>query len=49
MVEAVEVTTRVYRADVNGIRLYYRRAGTGVPVLLVHGFPEPAAFDFFGA
>ncbi len=28
------------RADVNGIRLYYRRAGEGPPVVLLHGFPE---------
>ena len=29
-----------HRAKVNGIRLYYSRAGTGEPVLLLHGFPE---------
>ena len=29
------------RAEVNGIRLYYRRAGKGgTPVVLLHGFPE---------
>ena len=31
---------RVHRAEVNGIRVSYRRAGEGPPVLLVHGFPE---------
>ena len=31
-----------HRAEVNGIRLHYVRAGTGggVPVVLLHGFPE---------
>ena len=28
------------RAEVNGIRLYYRIAGSGEPVVLLHGFPE---------
>jgi pimeloyl-ACP methyl ester carboxylesterase len=28
------------RAEVNGIRMYYRRAGFGDPVVLLHGFPE---------
>ncbi len=28
------------RADVNGIRMYYRKAGSGEPVVLLHGFPE---------
>ena len=28
------------RAEVNGIRMYYRRAGSGEPVVLLHGFPE---------
>ena len=28
------------RAEVNGIRLYYRMAGAGDPVVLLHGFPE---------
>ena len=30
----------VHRTEVNGIRLYYRRAGAGEPVVLLHGFPE---------
>ena len=34
-----DVTT-CHRVDVNGIRLYYRRVGTGEPVVLLHGFPE---------
>jgi pimeloyl-ACP methyl ester carboxylesterase len=28
------------RAEVNGIRMYYRMAGSGEPVVLLHGFPE---------
>ena len=28
------------RADVNGIRIYYRMAGSGEPVVLLHSFPE---------
>ncbi len=28
------------RAEVNGIRIYYRMAGSGEPVVLLHGFPE---------
>ena len=28
------------RAEVNGIRIYYRIAGSGEPVVLLHGFPE---------
>ena len=30
----------IHRVDVDGLRLFYRRAGAGEPVLLVHGFPE---------
>ncbi len=26
--------------EVNGIRIHYRRAGTGSPLVLLHGFPE---------
>ena len=40
VVETHDLAVRVHRADVNGVRLYYRRAGAGEPVLLVHGFPE---------
>ena len=29
-----------HRADVNGIRLYYLAAGSGDPLVLLHGFPE---------
>ena len=29
-----------HRAQVNGIRLFYRRLGQGEPVVLLHGFPE---------
>ena len=29
-----------HRAEVNGVRLYYRRAGSGEPVVLLHGFPQ---------
>ena len=28
------------RAEVNGIRMYYRMAGSGEPLVLLHGFPE---------
>ena len=28
------------RAEVNGIHMYYRMAGSGEPVVLLHGFPE---------
>ncbi len=28
------------RAEVNGVRIYYRMAGSGEPVVLLHGFPE---------
>ena len=36
----VQAAGQYGRADVNGIRLYYRRAGEGPPVVLLHGFPE---------
>ena len=28
------------RAEVNGVRIYYRMTGSGEPVVLLHGFPE---------
>ena len=28
------------RAEVNGVRIHYRTAGAGEPVVLLHGFPE---------
>ena len=28
------------RAEVNGVRIHYRMAGAGEPVVLLHGFPE---------
>ena len=31
---------RYQRADVNGVRIYYRRIGRGSPVVLLHGFPQ---------
>ena len=40
MVRPFDQVARMHRAEVNGIRLYYRRAGAGEPLLLVHGFPE---------
>ena len=40
MSPTVTLGGEVHRAEVNGIRLYFRRAGSGEPVLLLHGFPE---------
>ncbi len=40
MTEKLDAASRFHRAEVNGIRLFYRRAGEGPPVLLLHGFPE---------
>ena len=28
------------RDEVNGVRIHYRMAGVGEPVVLLHGFPE---------
>ena len=36
----VDSTVTIGRTEVNGIRMYYRMAGSGDPVLLLHGFPE---------
>ena len=30
----------IHRAEVNGLRVFYRCAGAGEPVVLIHGFPE---------
>ena len=40
MVEAEGGPALIHRAEVNGLRLFYRRAGAGDPVVLIHGFPE---------
>ena len=40
MTETVHTAPRCHRAEVNGIRLFYRRAGDGPPLVLLHGFPE---------
>jgi pimeloyl-ACP methyl ester carboxylesterase len=31
---------RYHRADVDGVRIHYRRMGSGDPIVLLHGFPE---------
>ena len=31
---------RYHRAEIDGVRIYYRRMGSGDPVVLLHGFPE---------
>ncbi len=38
--QPVTGTTTFGRAEVNGIRMHYRMAGSGEPVVLLHGFPE---------
>ncbi len=40
MTDTPDVPTSVHRIDVDGLRLFYRRAGSGTPVVLLHGFPE---------
>ena len=40
MLEASRNTMRMHRTEVNGIRLFYRCAGEGPPVVLIYGFPE---------
>ena len=31
---------RYHRAEVDGVRIFYRRMGAGEPVVLLHGFPQ---------
>ncbi len=38
-VSATRMPGTHHRAEVNGIRLHYTRAGSGEPVVLLHGFP----------
>ncbi len=38
--QSVTFTITFGRAEVNGIRMHYRMAGSGEPVVLLHGFPE---------
>ncbi len=40
MIDKADIAPRCHRTEVNGIRLFYRSAGEGPPVLLLHGFPE---------
>lgn len=39
-VEAEGSLLTQHRVEVNGIRLYYQMAGSGEPIVLLHGFPE---------
>ncbi|WP_375512930.1 alpha/beta fold hydrolase [uncultured Nostoc sp.] len=39
-VEAEGSPLTQHRVEVNGIRLYYKMAGSGEPIVLLHGFPE---------
>ena len=39
-IQPVPSTVTFGRAEVNSIRMYYRMAGSGEPVVLLHGFPE---------
>ena len=38
--EVPALTVTFGRAEVNGVRIHYRMAGSGEPVVLLHGFPE---------
>ncbi len=38
--QSISATATFGRAEVNGVRIYYQRAGLGEPVVLLHGFPE---------
>ena len=40
MVSSPGSAVGIHRAEVNGLHLFYRRAGEGEPVVLLHGFPE---------
>ncbi len=40
MAETPSTDLRCHWTKVNGLRLYYRRAGTGEPIVLLHGFPQ---------
>ena len=40
MAEVASGSSSGHRVEVDGVRLFHRRAGAGEPVLLVHGFPE---------
>ncbi|MEH2182797.1 hypothetical protein [Nostoc sp.] len=39
-IEAVKLQVSHHRVKVNGIRLHDIAAGSGKPVVLLHGFPE---------
>ena len=39
-IQSPSSTVTFGRAEVNGIRIHYRMAGSGDPVVLLHGFPE---------
>ncbi len=39
-IQPIALTKSFGRAEVNGIRVYYHMAGSGEPIVLLHGFPE---------